>query len=188
MEHTCWLKSKQKFFMGVFIECYAIHAVSERPKEKQMTIDADYIRKYAADHYIKPARNRGESRISIPVGKIEADLRKVGLETGRTPAVCSALRGRKFQKEYEVFLDHFDGPPSGQSTTVVFHYLLPAKKGPGANGQPGIPTEPKETSEEWAKRLTDKLKGLLKDELAEYGGGEAFLKWMRSEDDEERAV
>jgi hypothetical protein len=33
--------------------------------------------------------------------------------------------------------------------------------------------------------LTGKLFGLLKDELAAYGGGEAFLKWVRSEDDEE---
>ncbi len=147
-------------------------------------INADYIRKYAGDHYIKPAKKRGESKIAIPVGKIEADLRKVGLETGRTPAVCSALRGQKFQKEYEVQLDHFDGPPSGQSTTVVFHYVLREAKVSTGNDQPGRQTEIRETSEEWARRLTDKLKGLLKDELAEYGGGEAFLKWIRSEDED----
>jgi hypothetical protein len=26
---------------------------------------------------------------------------------------------------------------------------------------------------------------LLKEELAEYGGGEAFIRWMRSEDEDE---
>lgn len=153
-----------------------------------MTINADYIRKYAAENYIKPARNRGESKIAIPVGKIEADLRKVGLETGRAPAVCSALRGRKFQKENEVLLDHFEGPPSGQSTTVVFHYLLPEAKASVGTPESKVQPEAKETSEEWALRLTGKLRGLLKEELAEYGGGEAFLKWMRSEDDAEDAA
>lgn len=41
-----------------------------------------------------------------------------------------------------------------------------------------------ETPEEWAHRLTGKLFGLLKEELAEYGGGEAFLRWVRSEDED----
>jgi hypothetical protein len=35
-----------------------------------------------------------------------------------------------------------------------------------------------------AFRLTEKLRGLLKEELAEYGGGEAFLRWVRSEDED----
>lgn len=29
------------------------------------------------------------------------------------------------------------------------------------------------------------LRGLLKEEFAEYGGGEAFIRWIRSEDDAE---
>lgn len=41
-----------------------------------------------------------------------------------------------------------------------------------------------ESSEAWALRLTERLRGLLKEELAEYGGGEAFLKWIRSEDED----
>ncbi len=38
-----------------------------------------------------------------------------------------------------------------------------------------------------AKRLTEKLCGLLKEKLAEYGGGKAFLRWFRSEDEEDAA-
>ena len=43
-----------------------------------------------------------------------------------------------------------------------------------------------EDSAAWAKRVTGKLAGLLKDEMAAYGGGDAFMKWVRSdgEDDE----
>ena len=36
-----------------------------------------------------------------------------------------------------------------------------------------------------AERLTERLRGLLKEELAEYGGGDAFLRWVRSEDEED---
>ena len=42
-----------------------------------------------------------------------------------------------------------------------------------------------ETPEEWAHRLTGKLRGLLKEELAECGGGEAFLRWVRGYDEED---
>ena len=43
----------------------------------------------------------------------------------------------------------------------------------------------KESSAEWAERLTGKLSGLLKEELAAYGGGEAFIRWVRGHDDGE---
>ena len=42
-----------------------------------------------------------------------------------------------------------------------------------------------EAPEARAARLTGKLFGLLKDELAEYGGGEAFMRWVRSDSDDE---
>jgi hypothetical protein len=44
-----------------------------------------------------------------------------------------------------------------------------------------------ETPEEWAHRLTAQISGLLKEELAEYGGGEAFLRWVRGYDEEDAA-
>jgi len=31
--------------------------------------------------------------------------------------------------------------------------------------------------------VTGKLAGLLKDELAEYGGGDAFIRWVRGYDE-----
>jgi hypothetical protein len=40
-----------------------------------------------------------------------------------------------------------------------------------------------ETPEEWAHRVTGKLRGLLKEEMAAFGGGEAFLRWVRSGDE-----
>jgi hypothetical protein len=53
---------------------------------------------------------------------------------------------------------------------------------PGTNDQTVQLGE--ETSAGRAKRLTNQLAGLLKDELAEYGGGEAFLRWIRSDEED----
>jgi len=40
-----------------------------------------------------------------------------------------------------------------------------------------------ETSAERAGRPMERLRGLLKDELAEYGGDEAFIRWIREDDE-----
>jgi hypothetical protein len=50
-------------------------------------------------------------------------------------------------------------------------------------GMPGqVPEE--EDSAARAARLAEKLRGHLKEELAEYGGGEAFLSWIRADGEE----
>jgi hypothetical protein len=139
------------------------------------TIDANFIRTFAAEGYVKPALKRGESTFSIPVKVVEAELKKAGLPIGRTPLVCSALRGKKFQEENKILLDHWDGPPSGQSTTVVFHYRV-AGTGKGSHGQ--------ETPAERAFRLTEKLRGIMKEEIASHGGAEGFIRWVRSDEDD----
>jgi hypothetical protein len=49
------------------------------------------------------------------------------------------------------------------------------------------PEPPPETPEEKAFRLTEALRGLLKDEIAAYGGTEGFMRWVRSDEDEDAA-
>jgi hypothetical protein len=41
-----------------------------------------------------------------------------------------------------------------------------------------------ETVSERAFRLTEKLRGLMKDEIAAHGGTEGFMRWVRSDEDE----
>lgn len=143
-----------------------------------MTIDAGYIRKFATDAYVKPARRRGEKKFSIAVKPVEADLKKKGMPTGRTPLVCSALRGNKFQKENGIVLDHWDGPPSGQSPTVVYHFRFVEGSMPDEHVE-----KRNETPEEWAFRVTEKIRGLMKKEITAHGGTEGYLRWVRSEDE-----
>jgi hypothetical protein len=233
-------------------------------------IDSDRIRSFAAKNYIQPALEHGDRLIAVPVNAVESQLKELGLPAGRTPMVCSALRGRKFQKDNGIVLDHWDGPPSGQSTTVIFYYRLADNSGgSGPGSMPGSPTmellrtkfyqqmviasnEPapkgffstvqalaakpitlealiikahdatefrtdkdpmfvaqvrvrdaftrfgylrlagakiadQESPKERAFRLTEKLRGLLKEEIAAHGGTEGFMRWVRSDEDEDAA-
>jgi hypothetical protein len=144
-----------------------------------MPVNADSIRKFATENYVKPARERGLAQFSIPVGPVETILKKAGLPNGRTPLVCASLRGNKFQNENGIVLERWEGPPSGQSTTVVFHF----KFSDDAHASGSTPVI--ETPEERAFRLTEKLRGLLKEEIAAYGGAEGFMRWVRSDDDDQ---
>jgi len=40
-----------------------------------------------------------------------------------------------------------------------------------------------ESSRDRAYRLTESLRGLLREEIAEHGGAEAFVRWVRSDDE-----
>jgi hypothetical protein len=140
-----------------------------------MAIDAEYIRQFAKENFVEPAKRRGEKQFSIAVKSVETGLRPQGLESGRTPLVCTSLSGNKFQRENGIVLDHWDGPPSGKSTTVVYHFRFADSPTPSKTAY--------ETMEQRASRLTEALRGLMKEEIQKHGGTEAFLRWIRSDED-----
>jgi hypothetical protein len=81
-------------------------------------------------------------------------------------------------QEKGLILDRVEGPPSGTSTTVVLHFSL-SKDATRVDGSLAV-----ETPDARAKRVVDGLRGLLKDEIASYGGTEAFMRWVRSEEED----
>ena len=84
-----------------------------------MASQADRIRQHVMERYVRPFLDAKEATLSIQAGDV---VRSMGL-VNRTRAVCSALEGRKFQREAEhVGLEYLDrtGPP--ESTTTRFHY------------------------------------------------------------------
>lgn len=119
---------------------------------------ADRIREHARRKYVLPARAQKLKRFSIRAGDVEHDL---GL-TGRTPAVCSALKTRHFLRENNLRLVQTSGPRSGQSTTVTYTYEFEKPDSVAIQESP------------WKR-----LRGALKDVYAEAGGGEAYLRSER---------
>jgi hypothetical protein len=151
----------------------------------------DAIRKFATFHYVRPAVLAGDREFAIPVKAISEGLKAQGVEmSGRTPQICSALRTGKFLRQNGLEISSIAGPPSGQSPTVVFHYRVTGSEAgmpPSVQAQGDEGEQSTETPEEWAHRLTGKLCGLLKEEITAMGGTEAFIRWVRSQDEEDAA-
>jgi hypothetical protein len=121
--------------------------------------DADQIRMHAREKYVLPARQRKQNRFSINAGNVVRELKIVG----RAPAVCSALKTRRFLQSNDLRLVGASGPKSGQSTTVTYTYEF-------LEGNRSFP----EHDDSWKQ-----LRGTLKDVFAELGGGEAYLRAER---------
>jgi|SRR6185437_10942918 len=153
---------------------------------------SDRVRDLVRTKYVKPALRAGKQRFSVAVRDLIPELVAHGFPAGNTPQVCTAPRKESFLREEGIEIESIEGPPSKMSTSVVFHFRV---AGRGTNVAAGPASEPAtsadstdhETAEHRAQRLSEKLRGLLKKELAEYGGGEAFLRWVRGYDEEDAA-
>jgi len=118
---------------------------------------SDEVRQYATDTYVRPTQRSGGRTLSIKVGEVH---RAVALRN-RIPLVCQALESKKFLQANELKLISRTGPPSGQSTTVIYTYEF-------------IDPESSSREDPWGR-----LRGALKDVFAELGGGEQYLRAER---------
>lgn len=146
---------------------------------------SDQVRAVAREKYVLPALRSGKTTFSIRVKSLLDDLAQLGFPANSTPLVCNALRSSRFLGN-DLEVTNVEGPPSKTSTTVVMHYRIGSESTGERTDVKGI--EPNsiqapEDAQARAKRLTAGLRGLLREELSVYGGGEAFLKWVRSEDE-----
>jgi hypothetical protein len=149
---------------------------------------SDLVRAIAAEKYVRPALRDGKRQIAVAVKDVLRDLVAQGFPATNTPQVCSALRTKEFLRDLGIEIESIEGPPSKQSTTVVYLYRVIEPRNPPAGMKPGSEAaQPEETPEARARRLSERLRGLMKEELAEYGGGEAFLRWVRGYDEEDAA-
>jgi len=149
---------------------------------------SDQVRILAMAKYVQPALQSGKRQFSIHVRDLWRDLRAEGFPARHSPQICSALQTSKFLRDNGLEIEGVDGPPSKKSSTVIVRYRvadsLPQNGTKKATLEDTSIDPDHEDPSARAFRLTEKLRGLLKEELAEYGGGEAFLRWIRSEDED----
>ena len=117
------------------------------------------VRDHVVATLIRPARQRRESLVRVSVAEVGRALKL----RGRNPLICNALRAGKFLAEQHLQIEKIEGPPSGQSSTVVYTYRL----------------EP--VAEVTSADRFQQLHGLLRGMFDEDGGGEAFLRREREE-------
>lgn len=147
---------------------------------------SDRVRDLAEKKYVYPALRAGETRFSIRVRDLLTELKAEaeGFPGSHIPQICSALQTSKFLRENGLEIEAVEGPPSRQSTTVVVRYRVAKMDAQEGRAQGSVRESAVEDPTMRATRLTEKLRGLLKEELKEFGGGEAFLRWVRSEDED----
>lgn len=84
--------------------------------EADATSDADRIRQHALETYILPARQRGDTTVTIRCGDVHNAL---GMSNAHAN-VCQALRGRKFQEMAGVDVPSSTGPDNSSTTTFTY--------------------------------------------------------------------
>ncbi len=136
------------------------------------------IRDRAVNRFIEPARLKGFP-FSLPIKPLMRELEAEGFPKNRPAQFCAAVQKEQFRVEQGFEVERVEGPPSGKSTTVVLHCRfksLPIREDKSQSDE--------ETPAERASRVTEKLRGLLKEEIAAFGGAEGYIRWVRGEDEE----
>jgi hypothetical protein len=146
---------------------------------------SDQVRLVARAKYVEPAIRAGKTQFPVAVRDLMEDLRGQGFPERNWPQICTAIQTAKFLRENGLEIEGVDGPPSKMSTTVVVRYRVVDVADPGNPSVAQAPGPEGESHEEWAHRMTEKLRGRLKNEIAAFGGGEAFMRWVRGYDEEE---
>lgn len=134
------------------------------------------IRQMAVDHFIRPARQAGKREFTISVRQL-MDLFSEEFRFNRQGQFCSALVKRTFLDENGLELVGTAGPSSSRSTTVTHSYRFR-----GGPEEPVPQPMTRAQAEAEAHRLVNGLRGLMKNDFAQFGGGEAFLRWVRSDE------
>lgn len=148
--------------------------------------DSERIRKRAWEKYISPQIQRGVRQVVLPIKPLMKELESEGFPPNHPRQFCKALQKKSFLVEKGLVLRQIEGPPSGTSTTVVLHFDIqgdPASAAPVAPAERPTP-DAAETPSQRAFRLTERVRGLLKDEIASFGGTDAFMRWVRSDDED----
>ena len=137
----------------------------------------EQIRRRAWERYIEPQIQRGASMIELAIKPLMREMEAEGFKANRPRQFCTALQKKSFLQEKNLVLDRVDGPPSGTSTTVVLHYSVSDASAPTGD-KPSV---------DQALAALERMRGLLKDEIGAFGGAESFIRWVRSDEDEDAA-
>lgn len=152
---------------------------------------SDKVRAVAEEEFVFPALRSGKTHFDVAVRDLMEKLQTKGFPARNWPQICTAIQAEKFLRANGLKIESVEGPPSKLSTTVVVRYrVLPNPNSNRIDPQPGgaeSAATVNETPEEWAHRMTGRLFGLLREEITSMGGTKAFMRWVRSDDEDEAA-
>lgn len=153
------------------------------------------VRELVINDYVEPARKTRE-HIRIRQGDLKAKLVKRGFPVANANQIGTSIEAEKFWRPLGLELCSPKGQSRAADTVYEFRFVdesnapqagsneTPERKAHPFTGRYGVT----ETPSERAFRLTERARGLLKDEIAAFGGTEAFMRWVRSDEAEEDAA
>lgn len=139
-----------------------------------MAGQSERVRGIVLERYLQPALRAGKTQISVRARDVLGDAEATPeFPRGRTPMICNVLRSGKLLKGTGLAIEREEGPPSMQSRKVVIHYKVeePSLVKPAIDGRA--------RAEHFVRRMQE----LLGPGVAEYGGAEKFVRWVRYDED-----
>jgi hypothetical protein len=138
---------------------------------------SERVREIADRDFVQPSRP-GRSRVRIRFGDLRSRMVKLGFPPGHFNQIATPLESPKFWRPRGLEMCTPKGQSRNDDTIFEFRFIDELQK-----TQDG----PAETPKERALRAADELWGLFKDEIAAHGGTEGFIRWVRSDEDENAA-
>ena len=86
-----------------------------------MAQPADRYRRYVLNHWIKPARERGEQIVEVRLGNVRE---RMALDSGKATDIGFALDTQKFEKLANVKLEEISGPRSKTAPSNVYRFRI----------------------------------------------------------------
>lgn len=144
----------------------------DMPKTDTISGRSDLVRSIVIRDYIEPARTTRQ-RIQIRQGDLKDKMAKHGFPVRNANQIGTSIEADKFWKAQGLRMLSPKGQSRANDTVYEFEFLE----------QPVEKTHSSvDDADARAERFVRGLKGLLKEELKEYGGAEGFMRWIRSED------
>jgi hypothetical protein len=116
--------------------------------------------------------------VRIKFGDLKEKMLKLGFPAQNANQIASPLESRKFWEPLGLEMCTPRGQSRRVNTVFEFRFIDEAE---------GSDDRSQESAQQRAFRLTEKLRGLMKDEIAAHGGTEGYMHWVRSDEDEDAA-
>ena len=137
---------------------------------------SDRVREIADREYVAPARALG-GVVRIPFGELKAKLVKIGFPQSNANQVATPFETVKFWGPRHMELVSPKGQPRTVDSVLEFRFTDEADN----------PEAKRADRKRRAMEAFDELRGSLKEEIAAIGGSDAFIRWVRSDADENAA-
>ncbi len=143
---------------------------------------SDAVRELVIRDYIQPARVGNRRRFAITQGELKAKMVELGFPARNANQIGTSIEADFFLKNNGLRLCSPKSQSRKNEAVYEFEFVDTVQ------GKPAVSTGAVETPEQRAERLLGRLLGLMKDEIAAHGGTEGYMRWVRSDDEDEGAV